>query len=203
MSNIVFYSDVRSKKPILITSSNNAGQSFLRRNFIPFNDGTVPGQILRCRAKGCKLNHDSHVCRKCGMMNSNHRTSDCTKKSCKAKGCQENHSIHKCRICGMIDSDHRSSNCLLNAKQTPRQSQPRGHLMVGQSPQGHLVVGHQPRSHLVVGQSPQGHLVVGHQPGPFVVGQSPQGHLVVGHQPPRSHFIVGHQPHGQVFMINR
>ena len=154
MSRIVFQTDSRSQKPILITSSNNAGQSFLRRNFIPFNDGTIPGQNQRCKAPGCVENHPSHTCRNCGMINSNHITDNCTKKSCNAKGCTRKHGIHKCRVCHTIDSDHRSSKCPLVTGQF---SQPHGHFVVSRqsSPQGHFVVGHQP----------QGHFVVGHQNG--------------------------------------
>ena len=144
MSHIVHCTNSRSQKPILITSSNEAGQSFLRRNFIPFNNGTIPGQVLRCRAKNCRKNHDTHYCSNCGMQNSNHKSSECTKKSSK-------------QVHFVVGQPHGHGHLVVG-------HQPHGHFVVGQPHgHGHFVVGHQPHGHLVVSQSPRSHLVVGHQ----------------------------------------
>ena len=50
--------------------------SFLRRNFIPFNAGHIPSS-MHCKAKYCTKSHHYHVCNNCGMHNSNHLTRNC------------------------------------------------------------------------------------------------------------------------------
>jgi len=96
----------------VINSSDQASQSFLRRNFIPFIGAGMPVQSqMHCKAIGCNENHSFHICRSCGDQDATHRMRDCRGKSCKAMGCDEIHSSHFCRSCGDQDSNHRTQDC--------------------------------------------------------------------------------------------
>ncbi len=66
-----------------------------------------------CKAVGCSENHPKHHCRKCGNLDSDHRSTNCTqqKKKCRAKNCSVPHDKHICNSCGDRDSRHLSDEC--------------------------------------------------------------------------------------------